>query len=252
MTQLLSDTLEYRKKNNVERQDYIDYLIHLREKKGIELVDMVAHTASFFFDGIETSSVTLTNLFYELAKTPNVQQKLRDELLSIRNKDGGFDYDQVTDLKYLEQVIYETLRLHPILAVHIRQCNADFNVDLANGEKLTIAKGMNVSLPIYNISRDEEYYDQPEEFNPDRFNDENGGIKLYRDKCVLFPFGDGPRICLGQRFALTQMKCLIAYLLTNFEITVDPKMPAKPEIDPEQFLLLFKGGYWLNFKEIKQ
>lgn len=190
-------------------------------------------------------------LYLQIAKYPKVQEKLRKEILSIRNKEGTYDYDSVTDLKYLEQTIYETLRLHPVLVSHVRECTADFDINLPNNQKFTIRKGISVNLPIYNISRDEEYYDNPEEFNPDRFNDENGGIKHYRDKCVLFPFGDGPRICLGQRFAMTQMKCCVAYLLTNFEISLNQKMPANPEFDPDQFLLLYKGGYWLNFKEIR-
>lgn len=66
MTELLTETLRYRKDNNINRQDYIDYLIHLREKKGLIMDEMVAHTASFFFDGIETSSVTLCYIFYEV------------------------------------------------------------------------------------------------------------------------------------------------------------------------------------------
>lgn len=66
MTELLEETLRYRKENKVVRQDYVDYLIHLQEKKGLSLVEMTAHTASFFFDGIETSSLTLSNLFYEV------------------------------------------------------------------------------------------------------------------------------------------------------------------------------------------
>lgn len=66
LVKLMNDALKYRKENNIERQDYLDFLIHLREKKGISDVEIAAHTVSFFFDGIETSSMTLSTVFYEV------------------------------------------------------------------------------------------------------------------------------------------------------------------------------------------
>lgn len=67
LVDLLNQTLEYRKKNNVERQDYVDYLTHLREKKGLADIEIAAHTVTFFFDGIETSSITLSYIIYEVS-----------------------------------------------------------------------------------------------------------------------------------------------------------------------------------------
>lgn len=67
LVKLLNDALKYRKENNIERQDYLDFLIHLREKKGLSDVEIAAHTLSFFFDGIETSSMALSNIFYEVS-----------------------------------------------------------------------------------------------------------------------------------------------------------------------------------------
>lgn len=66
MTQLLRDTLKYRKENKVDRQDFMDFLIQLKEKKGLGEIDLVSHCAAFFFDGIETSSITLSNIFFEV------------------------------------------------------------------------------------------------------------------------------------------------------------------------------------------
>lgn len=69
---LLNNALKYRKENNIERQDYLDFLIHLREKKGLSDVEIAAHTLSFFFDGIETSSLTLSYVFYEVNYTSHI------------------------------------------------------------------------------------------------------------------------------------------------------------------------------------
>lgn len=102
---MLNKTIQYRKEKNVERQDFVDFLIHLREKKGISDIEAAAHTVTFFFDGIETSSITLSNVFYELAKHKHVQNKLRELLKEVKKEDGTFDYDTIMDHEYLDQVL---------------------------------------------------------------------------------------------------------------------------------------------------
>lgn len=106
LIKLLNDALDHRKKTNLVRQDYLDFLIHLRDKKGLSETEVAAHTVTFFFDGIETSSITMSYIFYELAKNPVAQQKLRSELAKIRKNDGSFEYDTLSDHKYLEQVVF--------------------------------------------------------------------------------------------------------------------------------------------------
>uniref|UniRef100_A0A336LXR4 CSON009724 protein n=1 Tax=Culicoides sonorensis TaxID=179676 RepID=A0A336LXR4_CULSO len=250
LVNLLKDAVSHRKTNNIQRQDYLDFLINLREKKGLSDLEVAAHTVTFFFDGIETSKGTLSNIFYELARYRSVQEKLRQELIKIRSHDGTFEYDTLMENKYLEQVINESLRIHPVLAFHNRECTKECTLQIGKGKTLKVEKGTNILLPVYSFSRDSDHYgSDSEQFNPDRFNEENGGLKAYKDKEVLFPFGDGPRICLGQRFALAQMKCCIAHMITNFEISLSEKMPSKPELDTNQVLLCYKGGIWLkNFK----
>lgn len=78
-------------------------------------------------------------------------------------------------------------------------------------------------------------------------------MKAFRDRGILIPFGEGPRICLGQRFALLQLKAAVYELVKSFKITVDKKMdPTKKlEIDPDELLMnVKKGGIWLNFEEL--
>ncbi|XP_063708554.1 probable cytochrome P450 28a5 [Culicoides brevitarsis] len=252
LTNLLKETISYRKENNIERQDFVDYLIHLREKKGLDDVEVMAHTITFFFDGVETSSITLSHVFYELAKNKQFQQKLRDMMNEIKKNDGTFEYDAVMHHEYLEQVIVETLRLHPVIPRLTRECSEDFDLELADGKKLHIEKGTNVGWPMIDFQQDPEYYGPTaKDFDPDRFNEENGGMKQFKDKGVLFPFGDGPRVCLGQRFAQTQMKCCIAHIVTSFDISVSEKMPKNPVLNPAEITLTYHGGILLKFKPIK-
>lgn len=98
-----------------------------------------------------------------------------------------------------------------------------------------------------------EFYHDPDAFIPERFDSQHGGVKAFKDKGILLPFGDGPRICLGMRFALLQLKAAVFEIVRNFRITVDPKMDpdAMLEIDPDELLMnVKKGGLWLNFEAI--
>lgn len=144
------------------------------------------------------------------------------------------------------------MRLNPVLSESSRECSEPIDLPLPKDKKLHIDKGTYISFAWRNLQRDAEYYDDPLAFNPDRFNEENGGFKRYRDKGVLFPFGDGPRICLGMRFALAQMKCAAAHIVTNFKITVADEMPEKPEYNPYELMLCYKSGVLLKFEPIKE
>ncbi|XP_063709180.1 probable cytochrome P450 28a5 [Culicoides brevitarsis] len=251
ITDLLEKSIAYRKETKLERQDFVDFLIQLQQKKGISNLDIAGHTMTFFFDGIESSSITLSFVFYELAKNKQVQDKLRQLLNEIKQKDGNFEYDNLVDHEYLDQVLMETMRLHPALPQLRRKCTETYDMKLPEGQIVRIEKGIVIGFPTMKIFTDPEYYgSDAEQFVPERFNAEHGGVKHFRDKGVFYPFGDGPRICLGQRFAHAQVKCAIAQIVTNFDISVSDKMPENPEYNPMDLLLAFKGGILLKFKEI--
>lgn len=110
---------------------------------------------------------------------------------------------------------------------------------------------MNVYIPLYQLQRDAEYYPQPNEFKPDRFGPEHGGIKAYKDKGVFLTFGDGPRICIGSKFAMMQSKAAIVEVIKNFKLSVSEKTKKVLILDPNEFLNIKKGGLWLDFKPVK-
>lgn len=130
----------------------------------------------------------------------------------------------------------------------MRVCNEDIEVEGIKGKKLLIEKGLPIYIPVLQIHLDPENYENPETFNPERFDD--GRIKDFKDKSIFLPFGDGPRICLGMRFAITQSKAAIVEILRNFDITVSNKMQKIPIIDPKAILNMKVGGTWIDFKPI--
>ncbi|GAB0098876.1 Cytochrome P450 [Sergentomyia squamirostris] len=247
---IMKDAIAFRKKTNVDRFDYLHYLLELQEKKNLNELDLVAHAVTFFLDGFETSSVSLSFTLYEVARNKNVQEKLRAEIKETLAKHGKLSHDVVLDMPYLDQVIMESLRLYPPASQLAKNTTEKCELKISEGEYKTLDKGTEIYIPIYSIHRDSEHYDQPDEFIPERFNPENGGTKAFRDKGVLVPFGDGPRICLGMKFAQAQMKAAVVSLINNFEISVNSKTQIPIVFDPKQFLIYPIGGIWLDFKQL--
>ncbi|XP_052863532.1 uncharacterized protein LOC128270166 [Anopheles cruzii] len=242
---LMKDAVEYREKNNIKRSDYLEHLVNLKAKKQLSILDMTAHGVTFFIDGFETSSLSMSFALYELARNPGSQTKLRNELLAARKVDGSIDYETLLELPYLDGVLNESLRLWPPLAFLSKVCTVPTEIELYRGKTVTIEQGIPVMIPLWCIHRDPEYFDDPQHFNPDRFAPEALGTALYRDKACLLPFGEGPRQCLGMRFALMQVKRGLFEVITKFEVSVKPK-PIK--LDPKTFIVCPKDGLWLDYK----
>lgn len=130
-------------------------------------------------------------------------------------------------------------------------CSEPVEVDLPKDKKLFFEKGLTLLFPIAAIHLDSEYYPEPKKFDPDRFSPENGGVKTYIERGVFLPFGYGPRICVGNRFAIAQAKIAIAALVKNFEISLNAKSPKEYVVHP-QGLVYTLNGCFINFKEIKK
>jgi cytochrome P450 family 3 subfamily A len=111
-------------------------------------------------------------------------------------------------MKYMDMVIDETLRLYPIGAFADRVASNDYEY-----KGLKIKKDQLITIPIYALHRDPEIYPNPDEFDPERFSDEN---KRKRENESFMPFGAGPRNCIGMRFALTEVKLLLTSVLSKY------------------------------------
>uniref|UniRef100_A0AAG5CQY4 Cytochrome P450 n=1 Tax=Anopheles atroparvus TaxID=41427 RepID=A0AAG5CQY4_ANOAO len=248
---IMQDAILYRKKNNINRTDFLDHLIQLQERKQITDIDIAGHGVSFFADGFETSSILLTYVLYDLAVHPTIQDTLRAEIRSVQET-GGITYERLTEMPYLEQIICESQRMHPITATMAKRCTTDTTLVGPKDRQIFVKKGITVALPYYSISFDPAYYPDPHKFDPERFSMQNGGSKAYRERGVYFPFGEGPRMCLGMRFAQAQVKRAIVEILLNFSLSVNEKTLEPFVMDPAQFMLMPKGGIWLDFKPIAQ
>lgn len=160
--------------------------------------------------GYETTATALTYATYELALNPDLQDKLYDEVTASLNANGSIDYDVLCRLPYLDAVISETLRHHPPIAKTTRIATREYNVGSTG---VTVYAGQQVDIPIYAIHHDAKYYDNPFEFDPERFMPHN------RQNLVPYtyiPFGGGPRNCIGVRFALLETKFALAQMVRRY------------------------------------
>ncbi|XP_044754602.1 cytochrome P450 6j1-like [Coccinella septempunctata] len=243
-------TMKDREKTKFVRNDLLDILIEMKKQDQIDNVEsldgdiLVAQAVQFFIAGYETTSSTMTFLLMELAHNPDIQKKVRDEIIRVRNKYGGFCYDGLQEMEYLECTLYETLRKYPIVPFLDRRCSKRYQIP---GSDLVLEKGDMIYIPIMGIHYDPEYFPDPQRFEPNRFRKENSET---RHNMTFLSFGDGPRNCIGRRYSLLNAKCGLAHLLSNFEVQPCPDKNEKFEFNSKGFLLQPLNGITLLFKEI--
>ncbi|GFT54954.1 cytochrome P450 3A4 [Nephila pilipes] len=193
-------------------------------KKNLSLDELVAQCVIFFLAGYDTTASTLSFVSYLLALHPEIQEKVHEELVeAVTQTNGKLTYEALQNMKYMDNVISETLRLFPPAVRLERKAVGDYKLADTG---ITIPKGMIVTIPSYAMHRDPELFPDPERFDPDRFTPEE---RAKRDQYSYLPFGAGPRNCVGMRFALMEIKVCLACVVANFKIKRCPetKVPLK-------------------------
>ncbi|KAG5322006.1 C6A22 protein, partial [Acromyrmex heyeri] len=176
---------------------------------------IAAQSFVFFAAGFETSSITMSLAMYELAQNQSIQEKVRKEIKEVLDSaDGVILYDNIKKMNYLEKICQEVLRKYPPVTFLMRQPTKNYTFE---GTKITLRKGQAVIIPNYAIQHDPNIYPDPEVFDPERFSAEN--VKQ-RNPMYYLPFGDGPRNCIGKRFAINQTKIGLIKVLINYKIDV--------------------------------
>ncbi|KAH0505366.1 Cytochrome P450 3A13 [Microtus ochrogaster] len=225
-----------------QRVDFLQLMINSQNSnikeshKALSDLEIVAQSVIFIFAGYETTSSALSFALYLLATHPDVQKKLQDEIDAALPNKAPPTYDALVQMEYLDMVINETLRLYPIAGRLERVCKTDVEV---NG--VPIPKRTVVIVPILVLHKDPKYWPEPEEFHPERFSKKNeNNINPY----TYLPFGDGPRNCIGMRFALMNMKIALVSILQNFsfqpckETQIPLKLSKQGLLQPEKPVLL--------------
>lgn len=253
---VVCETIEYREKNDIHRNDFLDSLIALKNDKylqdengekleGLSIYEIAAQTFLFFGAGFETSATTMSFALYELAVNQDLQDRTRNETQKVLDKcSGEFSYEAMVNMTYLDQIINETLRLHPPSPIIQRKCVKDYPID--NSGKI-IEKGTFVYIPSYSIHLDPEIYPQPDIFNPDRFSPKE---KSLRNPSTFLGFGDGPRNCLAMRFGRMQVKVGLVTLLRNYRFKICNRTPIPMKYSPRNSILKSDTGIFLLIEKL--
>lgn len=187
---------------------------------------------TFIVAGHETTALTLAWSIYLCAFDQDVQNRARAEAQNVLHGCAA-TADDLAKLPYIRQIIDEALRLYPPAAIVSRTALAQ---DTLCGTQ--IHAGDTVILPIYALHRSHLLWDDPDQFNPDRWAN---GAKP--DRYAYLPFGDGPRICIGASFALQEAVIILATLLGRFRFT------SVKGVDPDPVMIITlrpEGGVWLE------
>ncbi|KAL3278887.1 hypothetical protein HHI36_016407 [Cryptolaemus montrouzieri] len=187
-------------------------LLVLAQKQNAEIDDegVREEVDTFMFEGHDTTSMSLCFSLMLLANNKHCQDSIYEEIHSVfGDDDREATYGDLQELRYLERCIKESLRLYPSVPLINRRVSSD--VETKSGR--VIPKGCNVVFQIYDTHRDEKIYPEPEKFDPDRFLLEN---TMNRHPYAYIPFSAGPRNCIGQKFAMMEMKCLLSEIIRNY------------------------------------
>ncbi|KAK7863480.1 hypothetical protein R5R35_010516 [Gryllus longicercus] len=200
-----------------KRMVFLDLLLEA-SKGGTVLSDeeIREEVDTFMFGGHDTTSTSMCWTLYLMALHLDVQEKVYEEQMEIfQGSDRKPTMKDLSEMKYLERVIKESLRLYPIAPFITRQVTQDIEI----GE-YCLPEGSQVMLHIYHVHRNHKYFPEPETFNPDNFLPER---VLTRHPFAYVPFSAGSRNCIGQKFALLEEKAVLSAVVRRFRLrALDP------------------------------
>uniref|UniRef100_A0A914DX68 Cytochrome P450 n=1 Tax=Acrobeloides nanus TaxID=290746 RepID=A0A914DX68_9BILA len=158
------DELNQDEIENKEDSDIIHEEIVKSKKKGLSKIELLGQAFIVLNAGYETTATTLQNIVYIIAKLPEIQEKMRDEIMEVIGDKAEIVYEDLSKLKYINQVVQETLRMYPPAPRPTRLCTKPITV-----KGIRFEKNVSFSIPIYSVHYDENYYPDPYTFDPDRF-----------------------------------------------------------------------------------
>jgi cytochrome P450 len=244
----LDDTVvvqdQFDKDAKISSTSKANYLSSMSEDEKEVLI--ISQTLILFMAGFDTTSSTLALVMHFLATNPESQDKLYQEIRNaIDDNDGQedkMDYNSLNGLQYTENVIMESLRCYDFIGCLERLCVKDYHIAELN---FTVPKDMLVQIAGNSIMQDDQYFPNAKEFNPDNFDPE---IRKTRSPYTFMSFGQGPRNCVGMRFAYLQMKLALVHIINNYQVLPCNKTPKVLVADPTNASGMPKGGMWVKLQ----
>ena len=174
---------------------------------------------TLFVAGHETTANALTWIWYLLSQNPEAEAKLLEELHSVLDGRAPAMAD-LPKLPYTEMVVREAIRLYPPAPQFGREPNRDVCIG-----KYPVSRGSLVAVNTYAMQRDERFFADPERFDPERFAK---GWEERIPRYAYLPFGGGPRVCIGNGFAIMEARLVLATVAQRYRLSLEPGQDIKP------------------------
>ncbi|XP_026394659.1 cytochrome P450 71A1-like [Papaver somniferum] len=196
-----------------DKRNFIDLLVLHAEHDNLSLTRdaMKGIIMDMFVGGSDTSPTVIEWAMAELIKNPKLMKKAQEEVRRVVGNKTKVEEDDINQMDYLKCIVKESLRLHPPLPNLISR-NSTANVNIGGYD---IPQNTGVFINVWTIQRDPKFWDKPDEFYPERF--ENNLVDLKGQDFQFFPFGSGRRGCPGISFGLAVVEFALANLLYNFD-----------------------------------
>jgi len=228
LDEVIFGIIHQRLNSPLQHNDLLDMLLSARdEKTGERMSDkqLRDEVITIFSAGHETVANLLVWTLYQLARHPEVLSKLREEVESVL-QGGSPDVSHLNQLVYTKAIINESMRLRPPIGVMLRKLSKDTEIDGYN-----LKAGRMALFSIFNLHHHADFWEQPEQFNPDRF------LKAENRRFAFMPFGTGERICIGNHFSISESQILLAMivqhcdlqLLSTEEVKIKMSITLRPE-----------------------
>ena len=220
---VVSELIEEHRREPGEYEDLIAILLAARDAETGEAMSnqqLLDETSTLLLAGHETTSVALAWAFYLLALHPDAEHQLRDELKTVLDNRIPTVAD-LSNLKFTRMVLEESMRLYPPAWTISRTAIGDDEI-----RQQRIRAGDEILLLQYVTHRHPDFWDEPDQFRPERFSAENSAT---RPRYAYFPFGGGPRQCVGIHFAMMEAQLVLATITSRFSSNLVPGHPVVPE-----------------------
>lgn len=221
---LIYAIIDQRRKEGVSKSDLLSMLLDARDEDTGEVMDnkqLRDEVMTIFIAGNETTANAMAWILYLLSQNPEQEQLMIQEIDEKLNAGTELTYENVMQFKYVRMVIDEGMRLFPPAWTVGRRNYTDDEIGGYHIEKET-----NLLIPIWHFHHSEKYWDEPLKFKPERFAPER---RNQIDRFVYFPFGGGPRLCIGNNFALLEMQIILICLYRKFRFRLKPGFVVEPE-----------------------
>ncbi|KAF0045940.1 hypothetical protein F2P81_002469 [Scophthalmus maximus] len=214
--------------------DFLDILLSARDEsqQGLSDEDLRAEVDTFMFEGHDTTTSGLAFILYCLACHPEHQKMCRDEIIDVLHGKDSIEWEDLNKIPYTTMCIKESLRLYP----PVPGIGRKITKPMTFFDGRTLPAGFRVGTSVYAIHRNAAIWENPNVFDPLRFLPENVSK---RSPHAYVPFSSGPRNCIGQNFAMNEMKVVTALTLKRYQLSEDPT--CKPKIIPRLVLRSVNG-----------